>query len=62
MSGDLFDRFHLKESTVAAFTRCGSKSGSAFLSHNFTRVFGYPRKLFTEADLQFVIKHLHPMI
>jgi len=60
MCGDLFDSFHLKESTVAAFTRCGSKSGSAFLSHNFTRVFGYPRKLFTEGDLQFVIKHLHP--
>jgi DNA-binding CsgD family transcriptional regulator len=57
---DLPDSFHLKESTVAAFTRCGSKSGSAFLSHNFTRVFGYPRKLFIEGDLQFVIKRLHP--
>jgi DNA-binding CsgD family transcriptional regulator len=60
MCGDLPDSFHLKESTVAAFTRCGSKSGSAFLSHNFTRVFGYPRKIFIEGDLQFVIKHLHP--
>jgi DNA-binding CsgD family transcriptional regulator len=60
MCGDLLDSFHLKESTVAAFTRCGSKSGSAFLSHNFTRVFGYPRKLFIEGDLQFVIKRLHP--
>ena len=60
MCGDLVDSFHLKESTVAAFTRCGSKSGSAFLSHNFTRVFGYPRKLFIEGDLQFVIKRLHP--
>jgi DNA-binding CsgD family transcriptional regulator len=60
MCGDLPDNFHLKESTVAAFTRCGSKSGSAFLSHNFTRIFGYPRKLFIEGDLQFVIKRLHP--
>jgi DNA-binding CsgD family transcriptional regulator len=58
--GDLVDHFYLQESTVAAFTRCGSKSGSAFLSHNFTRVFGYPRKLFIEGDLQFVIKRLHP--
>jgi DNA-binding CsgD family transcriptional regulator len=60
MCGDLVDSFYLKESTVAAFTRCGSKSGSAFLSHNFTRIFGYPRKLFIEGDLQFVIKRLHP--
>ncbi len=58
--GDLLESLHLKESTVASFTRCGSKSGSAFLSHNFTRVFGYPRKLFIDGDLQFVIKRLHP--
>jgi DNA-binding CsgD family transcriptional regulator len=58
--GNVLDSFPLQESTVAAFTRCGSKSGSAFLSHNFTRIFGYPRKLFIEGDLQFVIKRLHP--
>src|SRR3569623_1332004 len=58
--GEVLNSFDLKESTVAAFTRCGSKSGSAFLSHNFTRVFGYSRKLFIEGDLQFVIKRLHP--
>jgi DNA-binding CsgD family transcriptional regulator len=60
MCGDLPECFHFKESTVAAFTRCGSKSGSVFLSNNFTRIFGYPAKLFIEGDLQFVIKHLHP--
>lgn len=56
----LLDSFHLNESTVAAFTHCGSKSGTAFLSHNFTRIFGYRRKLFIEGDLQFLIKHMHP--
>ena len=60
MCADLLENLHVQESTVASFTRCGSKSGSAFLSHNFTRVFGYARKLFIEGDLQFVIKHLHP--
>jgi DNA-binding CsgD family transcriptional regulator len=60
MCGELFDSLHLKESTVAAFTRCGTKTGTAFLSHNFTRVFGYPKKLFIEGDLQFLIKHMHP--
>ena len=56
----LLDSFHFGESTVAAFTRCGTGTGTAFLSHNFTRVFGYPRKLFIEGDLQFLIKHMHP--
>lgn len=54
------DNVHLHESTVVAFTRCGSNTGAAFLSHNFTRVFGYPRKLFMEGDLQFLTKHMHP--
>ena len=56
----LFSHLHLHESTVAAFTRCGVKTGAAFLSQNFTRVFGYPRKRFMEGDLQFLIKHMHP--
>lgn len=56
----LFNSFHLRESTVAAFTRCGTNTGTAFLSQNFTLVFGYPRKHFMEADLQFLIKHMHP--
>ena len=60
MCSDLIGNFPFNESTVAAFTRCGSKSGSAFLSHNFTRIFGYPRKLFMDGDLQFLIKHMHP--
>ena len=54
------DYLHLRESTVAAFTRCGSNTGAAFLSHNFTRVFGYPRKLFMQGDLQFLTRHMHP--
>ncbi len=54
------DYFHLRENTVAAFTRCGTNTGTAFLSQNFTRVFGYPRKLFIDADLQFLVKHMHP--
>ena len=56
----LLDSFHLRDSTVAAFTRCGTNTGTAFLSHNFTRVFGYLRKFFIEGDLQFLIKHMHP--
>lgn len=52
--------FHFNEGTVAAITSCGTNTGTAFLSHNFTRVFGYPRKLFIEGNLQFLIKHLHP--
>jgi len=58
--GELLSNLHLSENTVAAFTRCGTRTGAAFLSHNFTRVFGYPQKLFIEQDLQFIIKHLHP--
>ena len=60
MCCELLESFHLSESTVAAFTRCGANTGTAFLSHNFTRVFGYPRKLFIDGDLQFLIKHIHP--
>jgi len=58
--GELLSNLHLSENTVAAFTRCGTRTGAAFLSHNFTRVFGYPQKSFIEQDLQFIIKHLHP--
>lgn len=57
---ELLDHFHFCETTVAAFTRCGNQTGTAFLSHNFTRVFGYPRKSFIEGDLQFLLKHMHP--
>lgn len=60
MCADLYDNLHLHESTVAAFTHCGTKAGPAFLSQNFTRIFGYPRKLFMEGDLQFLVKHIHP--
>jgi DNA-binding CsgD family transcriptional regulator len=60
MCGELLDNFHVHENTVAAFTRCGTNTGTAFLSHNFTRVFGYQRKLFIQGDLQFLIKHIHP--
>lgn len=60
MCGDLLDNFHLNEFTVAAFTRCGTDTSTAFLSDNFTRVFGYAKKLFIEGDLQFLIKHMHP--
>jgi len=60
MCCELPDSLHLKESTVVAVTRCGSKTSTAFLSHNFTRIFGYPRKRFIEGDLQFLIKHIHP--
>jgi DNA-binding CsgD family transcriptional regulator len=60
MCVELLSNLHLNENTVAAFTRCGINTGTAFLSRNFTRVFGYPGKLFTEQDLQFIIKHLHP--
>jgi DNA-binding CsgD family transcriptional regulator len=60
MCCDLLDSFHFSETTVTAFTRCGTYTGAAFLSNNFTRVFGYPRKLFIEGDLQFLIKHIHP--
>ena len=57
---DLLGCLHVNESTVAALTRCGTNTGTAFLSHNFTRVFGYPKKLFIQGDLQFLIKHMHP--
>ena len=60
MCHELLDSFHFSESTVAALTRCGTDTGTAFLSHNFTRVFGYPGKLFTKGDLQFLIKYMHP--
>jgi DNA-binding CsgD family transcriptional regulator len=60
MCCQLLGCLHFNENTVAAFTRCGTNTGTTFLSHNFTRVFGYPRKLFMEGDLQFLIKHLHP--
>jgi len=60
MCSGLPESFHFSESTVAAFTRCGTNTGTAFLSHNFTRVFGYPGKLFMDGDLQFLIKHIHP--
>jgi DNA-binding CsgD family transcriptional regulator len=58
--GELLDSLHFNESTVVAFTRCGTKTSTSFLSHNFTRIFGYPRKHFIEGDLQFLIKHMHP--
>jgi DNA-binding CsgD family transcriptional regulator len=58
--GELLDNVHFGESTVAAFTRCGTDTGTAFLSHNFTRIFGYPRNLFIGGDLQFLVKHMHP--
>jgi DNA-binding CsgD family transcriptional regulator len=60
MCCELLNSFHFSENTVAAFTRCGTNTGTAFLSHNFTRIFGYPRKFFIEGDLQFLIKHMHP--
>ena len=60
LCGELFNTLTLRESTVAAFTRCGTNTGTAFLSQNFTRIFGYPSKLFIAGDLQFLIKHLHP--
>lgn len=60
MCCELLESFHLSETTVAAFTRCGSDTATAFLSPNFTRVFGYSRKLFIGGDLQFLIKHIHP--
>ncbi len=60
MCGELLRHFHFRETTVAAFTRCGNNTGTAFLSRNFTRVFGYPRRSFLEGDLQFLLKHMHP--
>jgi DNA-binding CsgD family transcriptional regulator len=60
MCCELLDSVHLNESTVAALTCCGTNTGTTFLSHNFTRLFGYSRKLFIEGDLQFLIKHMHP--
>ena len=60
LCGELLDSFHFSETTVAALTRCGTNTGTAFLSRNFTRVFGYPGKLFIQGDLQFLIKHMHP--
>lgn len=60
ISVGLLDNITLHESTVAALTRCGIKAGTAFLSENFSRVFGYPRKFFMEGDLQFLINHMHP--
>src|SRR6185312_12734995 len=59
MCSQVLDSLHLNENTVAAFTRCGTKTGTAFLTHNFTRIFGYSRKQFIEGDLQFLIKHMH---
>lgn len=60
MCCELLDSLHFNESTVVAFTRCGIKTGTAFLSDNFTRIFGYSRRHFIEGDLQFLIKHMHP--
>lgn len=60
MCCELLDNLHFNESTVVAITHCGTKTSTAFLSHNFTRIFGYPRKHFIEGDLQFLIKHMHP--
>lgn len=60
LCGKLLNCLTLREDTVAAFTRCGTNTGTAFLSQNFTRIFGYSRKLFIAGDLQFLIKHLHP--
>jgi DNA-binding CsgD family transcriptional regulator len=60
MCGELPDTLDLNENTVAAFTRCGIETGTAFLSRNFTRVFGYSRKHFIEGDLKFLMKHIHP--
>jgi DNA-binding CsgD family transcriptional regulator len=60
MCCELLDNLHFNENTVAAFTRCGMKTGAAFLSRNFTRIFGYSRKHFIEGDLQFLVKHMHP--
>jgi len=56
----LLQSIPVSECTVAAFTCCGTNTGTAFLSHNFTRVLGYRRKLFIEGDLQFLIRHMHP--
>jgi DNA-binding CsgD family transcriptional regulator len=60
MCCQLLDGIHFKENTVAAVTHCGTKTGTVFLSHNFTRVFGYQRSLFTAGDLQFLLDHMHP--
>jgi len=60
ISTGLVDCIHLNENSVAALTRCGTKTGTAFLSGNFTRIFGYPRNHFIKGDLQFLIKHMHP--
>jgi len=60
MCDGLLNSFLLRETTVAALTRCGTNTGTAFLSHNFSRIFGYQRKLFMEGDLQFLITHMHP--
>jgi DNA-binding CsgD family transcriptional regulator len=60
MCSELLDSLHLNENTVVAFTRCGTKTGTGFLSQNFTRIFGYPRMHFIKGDLQFLIKHMHP--
>jgi len=60
MCSDLPDSLDLNENTVAAFTRCGIKTGTAFLSRNFNKIFGYARKHFIQGDLSFLIKHIHP--
>jgi DNA-binding CsgD family transcriptional regulator len=60
MCCDLLDTVTFNENTVAAFTRCGTQAGTAFLSHNFTRIFGYSRQHFIEGDLQFLTRHMHP--
>jgi len=60
MCCELPGSLHFNEGTVAAITRCGTKTGTAFLSRNFTRIFGYSKKHFIEGDLQFLITHMHP--
>jgi DNA-binding CsgD family transcriptional regulator len=60
MCGGLTGSLRFNENTVAAFTRCGTKTGTAFLSSNFTRIFGYSRQYFIEGDLQFLTQHMHP--
>jgi DNA-binding CsgD family transcriptional regulator len=60
LCSELLDGLHFNENTVAVLTRCGTKTGTAFLSQNFTRIFGYPRHQFIKGDLHFLIKHMHP--
>lgn len=60
MFGELLERIPVGEGTVVAITRCGRTTGPVYLSRNFTRVFGFPRKDFLKGDLQFLTKHIHP--